>query len=167
MTLGLGEHGDVFYATENGRTVAMVYYRDYSGIRRRLRANGRSKAEARRRVNDALSRALAVGADGDFTARSTLADGANGWLAMYEGLVQRGNRSPSTLDLYRHAVERHVVPGVGALRLGEVTTARMDRFLSVGPRHQRLRHGEALPDSALGRLWLARPTGWSEAQPDP
>ena len=57
MTLGLGEHGDVFYATENGRTVAMVYYRDYSGIRRRLRANGRSKAEARRRVNDALSRA--------------------------------------------------------------------------------------------------------------
>lgn len=129
MTLGLGEHGDVFYATENGRTVAMVYYRDYSGIRRRLRANGRSKAEARRRVNDALSRALAVGSDGDFTARSTLADGTNGWLAMYEGLVQRGSRSPSTLDLYRHAVKRHIIPGVGALRLGEVSTARMDRFL--------------------------------------
>src|SRR5690242_18319289 len=73
MTLGLGEHGDVFYATENGRVVAMVYYRDYSGMRRRLRSNGRSKAEARRRVNDALSRALAVGADGDFSARSTLA----------------------------------------------------------------------------------------------
>jgi hypothetical protein len=127
MTLGLGEHGDVFFATENGRVVAMVYYRDYSGIRRRLRANGRSKAEARRRVHDALSRAVAVGAHGDFTARSTLADGANGWLAMCEGLVQRGSLSPSTLDLY--AVERHVIPGVGALRLGEVTTARMDRFL--------------------------------------
>jgi integrase len=107
----------------------MIYYRDYSGIRRRLRAKGRSKAEARRRVNEAMARALAVGSDGDFTARSTLADGANGWLAMYEGLVQRGSRSPSTLDLYRHAVERHVIPGVGALRLGEVSTARMDRFL--------------------------------------
>jgi hypothetical protein len=129
MTLGLGEHGDVFYSTENGRVVAMIYYRDYSGIRRRLRAKGRSKAEARRRVNEAMARALAVGSDGDFTARSTLADGANGWLAMYEGLVQRGSRSPSTLDLYRHAVERHVIPGVGALRLGEVSTARMDRFL--------------------------------------
>ena len=43
--------------------------------------------------------------------------------------MQRGSRSPSTLDLYRHAVERHVIPGVGALRLGDVSTARMDRFL--------------------------------------
>ena len=96
MTLGLGEHRDVFYPTENGRTVAMVYYRDFSGFRRRLRANGRSKAEARRRVNDALSRALAVGSDGDFTARSTLADGrtvgspcTRGWCSAAAGRRRR------------------------------------------------------------------------------
>ena len=159
MTLGLGEHGDVFYATENGRTVAMVYYRDYSGLRRRLRANGRSKAEARRRVNDALSRALAVGADGDFTARSTLADGANGWLAMYEGLVQRGNRSAKTLDLYRDAVQRHIVPGLGALRLGEITTSRLDRFLQALLVDRRVRDREAEPHGALWHLWVAGAAG--------
>lgn len=129
--LGLGEHGEVFFTTERGRPVAMVYYRDFSGIRRRLRASGKSKAEARRSVEASLRRALTIGADGDFTPRSTLADGARGWLAMFEGLVERGSRSPSTLDLYRDAVERHVVPGVGALRLGEVNTARMDRFLQA------------------------------------
>ena len=31
--LGLGEHGEVFFTTERGRHVAMVYYRDFSGIR--------------------------------------------------------------------------------------------------------------------------------------
>ena len=95
----------------------MVYYRDFSGVRRRLRASGKSKAEARRSVEAALRRALTVGADGDFTPRSTLAVGARGWLAMFEGLVERGSRSPSTLDLYRDAVEPHVIPGIGALKL--------------------------------------------------
>ncbi|UQX88821.1 hypothetical protein M6D93_02180 [Jatrophihabitans telluris] len=33
------------------------------------------------------------------------------------------------MDLYRDVVEHHVIPGVGTLRLGEVTTSRMDRFL--------------------------------------
>ena len=51
------------------------------------------------------------------------------FLVMFEGLVVRGRRSPSTLDLYRDAIDRHIVPGVGSLRLGEVSTARLDRFI--------------------------------------
>ena len=46
--------------------------------------------------------------------------------------VERGSRSPSSLEMYRRAVEQHVIPGVGSLRLGEITTARLDRFLQAG-----------------------------------
>ena len=47
----------------------------------------------------------------------------------FEGLVRRGARSPSTLDESRHVVDRVVVPGVGSLRLGEVTPPRLDQFV--------------------------------------
>lgn len=129
--LGLGEHGEVFFVAAGEGWSAMVYYRDFSGVKRRLKAAGSSKAEARRRVTRSLDRGLQVGRDGEFTARSTLGDGIVAWLSMVEGLVDRGSRSPATLDLYRETANRHVIPGVGALRLGEVTTARLDRFLQT------------------------------------
>lgn len=50
---------------------------------------------------------------------------------MFEGLVVRGSRSPSTLDEYRYQVARVIAPGVGSLRLGEVTTPRLDRFVQA------------------------------------
>ena len=38
--LGLGEHGDVGYSLEGGSTVAVIYYRDFSGRRRRVKRLG-------------------------------------------------------------------------------------------------------------------------------
>jgi hypothetical protein len=74
----------------------------------------------------------ALGADGDeFTARSTFHEATAGWLAMFAGQVERGARSPSTYDAYRDVVRRVVEPGVGSLRLGEVTTPRLDRFVQA------------------------------------
>jgi hypothetical protein len=48
---------------------------------------------------------------------------------MFEGLVDRDARSPATLDEYRPLVNRVVTPGVGSLRLGEVSAPRLDRFV--------------------------------------
>ncbi|MFC8503815.1 tyrosine recombinase XerC [Pedococcus sp. NPDC057267] len=152
--LGLGEHGDVVYGTRKGRPLAMVYYRDFTGIRRRVKASGRSKAEARREVLNAVERALAQGRDGEFSARSTLAEGAEAWLAYFEGLVERGTRSPTTLDLYRLTVEKHIVPGVGALRLGEVSTARLDRFL------QKMLRERGYATAKVARTVLSGICGW-------
>lgn len=50
---------------------------------------------------------------------------------MFEGLVERGARSPSTLDEYRYVMARVIVPGNGSLPLGEVTTPRLDRFVQA------------------------------------
>jgi integrase len=127
--LGLGEHGGISITREDGGYVAYVRYRDYAGRGRRIKRRGRSKAEASRNVMKALKDALNGQADAEFTARSTLEDAARGWLQMFEGLVERGSRSPSTLDEYRHILARVIVPGVGSLRLGEVSTPRLDRFV--------------------------------------
>ncbi len=77
----------------------------------------------------ALAYVLTVGDAAEFTASSSLGDAARAWLAAFETKVEQGTRSPSTLDHYRDSVERLSIPGVGGLRLGEVTTARLDRFL--------------------------------------
>jgi len=127
--LGLGEHGSISITREGGHYVAYLRYRDYAGKGHRLKRFGRSRAEASRRVLKGVRDALGAHGAGEFISRSTLEDAARGWLGMFEGLVRRGARSPSTLDEYRHVVDRVLVPGVGSLRLGEVTTPRLDQFV--------------------------------------
>ena len=127
--LGLGERGQVTVVREGGRHVAYVRYRDFTGRMRRVKRTGRSKAEASRLVLQAATDALERDGDDQFTVRSTFSEAAAAWLVMFEAQVQRGTRSPSTLDEYRHVVKRVVDPGVGALRLGEISTPRLDRFV--------------------------------------
>ena len=50
-------------------------------------------------------------------------------LASLDELVAAGRRSPRTVDLYRHVLARHLLPGLGSLRLSELTPARMDSFI--------------------------------------
>jgi site-specific recombinase XerC len=52
-------------------------------------------------------------------------------LSAFEGQVQRGARSPSTLDEYRYLVKRVIQPGIELPRLGEFTTPRLDRFVQA------------------------------------
>lgn len=127
--LGLGEHGGISITREADGYVAYVRYRDYAGRGRRIKRRGRSKADASRKVLKAVREALGVDGDGEFTSRSTFDEAARGWLSAFEGLVERGARSPATLDEYRYVVARVIEPGVGSLRLGEVTTPRLDRFV--------------------------------------
>ncbi len=129
--IGLGEHGEVSVVQEGRGYVGYVRYREFSGRMRRLKRRGPSKAAATRAVLQALTQVLGHEGDDVFSARSTLAEAADAWLVMFAALVERGTRSPSTLDEYRHVVRRVVVPGVGALRLGELTTPRLDRFVQA------------------------------------
>ncbi len=129
--LGLGEHGGISITREGRSYVAYVRYGDYAGRGHRVKRSGRSKAEASRNVMKAVREALGADNDGEFTPKSTLTDAAKGWLVMFEGLVDRGARSPATLDEYRHLVNRVVVPGIGSLRLGEVSAPRLDRFVQA------------------------------------
>lgn len=129
--LGLGEHGGLSVVREGSAFVAYLRYRDHAGRGHRLKRAGKSRAEASRRALKAYSDALGLTGSADFTARSTFDEAAALWLAAFEGQVQRGARSPSTLDEYRYLVKRVISPGVGSLRLGELTTPRLDRFVQA------------------------------------
>lgn len=98
--IGLGEHGQVTVRTEDGHHVAYVRFRDFGGRLHRMKRQGPSKAAATRRVLDAVEEALTVGRGGVFTRTSTYRAGLEGWLRMFDGLVERGRRSPTTRDLY-------------------------------------------------------------------
>jgi hypothetical protein len=127
--LDIGEHGDVHYREKpNGRVAASMYFRNAQGVRKRIEATGDSRASARRRLFATLGEAMAAGGPG-YSPRSTFADVAADWLESLDELVAAGRRSPRTVALYRHALRRHVLPGLGRLRLSELTPARMDRFI--------------------------------------
>ncbi|GAA2092058.1 site-specific integrase [Microlunatus panaciterrae] len=129
--LGLGEHGGLTIVREGSSYVAYLRYRDFAGRGRRIKRSGRSRAEASREVLKAVKVALGTSGDDEYTAKTTFDDAAKGWLEMFAAQVERGARSPSTYDEYRHVVKRVIEPGVGSLRLGELTTPRLDRFVQA------------------------------------
>ncbi len=127
--LEIGEHGDIAYRQRNGRVTASLYYRNHHGQRRRVEATASSKTAARRDVLASLDRALESGGVGDYSTRTTFAVVAEHWYSHIKGVVETGRRSPTTLELYRRMLDLHVLPGVGQLRLSELTVARLDHFL--------------------------------------
>ena len=156
--LGIGEYGEITYATRGRSTAATIYYRDFSGRRQRIRRSAPTRAGARRAVMSELNRVLAGGERDRITAAMPLSKAAALWLVSIEERVDRGTRSPSTLDLYRHAVERHVVPQMGELLLVETTTARLDRFL------QGILRTKGYATAKLCRTILSGICGWAVRQ---
>lgn len=130
MRIGPGDHGVIqFTKKAGGRFAARVRLRDHAGQWRSVQATAESKTAARRQVMEALERELQASGSGDYTSKTLFAVVAEDWFRQIEDLVEHGHRSPSTLGLYRHVLDRHVLPGLGSLRLSELSPARIDRFL--------------------------------------
>ncbi|WP_408610633.1 tyrosine-type recombinase/integrase [Lentzea terrae] len=53
------------------------------------------------------------------------------WFTKFQALADAGKRSPSSVDTYRSIMDRHVLPGLGELRIHEMSVARIDAFLSA------------------------------------
>lgn len=127
--LAIGEHGNIAYKEGDGRVTARLRFRGHDGRVRRLAATGANRTAARRRLLKALEEALAASGSGTYSARTTFAKVAEEWFAHVSQLVDDGRRSPSTLGLYRHVLDNHVLPGVGDLRLSELSASRADKFI--------------------------------------
>jgi integrase len=52
------------------------------------------------------------------------------WDQKFAALVAEGHRSPTSLDTYRRAINNHLLPAVGELRIGEANTPRIDRVIT-------------------------------------
>lgn len=51
------------------------------------------------------------------------------WLDQLDAKVADGRRSPATRDAYRTKLEKHVLPALGEVRLGEISTPLVDRVI--------------------------------------
>lgn len=140
--LGLGEWGraSVVRAGQGALPYrARVRLRDFDGNFRVVERWGSSASAARRAVERAIdeqmrSRSTAT----DLTSRDTLAKAAEVWLARLNQLARIGQRSPGTIYTYERQLETHVLPALGQLRLHEITTPLVDRWVTdlhegVGP----------------------------------
>lgn len=119
---------------KDGTWTARTYVRDLDGERRLVSRRGPSGAAAERELKKALAERTAP-ARTSLGPTTRVRDVAERWYRDVQADVDAGEKSPNTARLYRHYLDRHVLPGVGALRLGEATVARLDDFVSaVGTR---------------------------------
>jgi integrase len=114
-----------FEVLGRNRVQAGAGFRDLDGRRRFVVRNGTTRAQAERRLREALrDRSTAssppVPADSQLSAMAAL------WLAD----VDDSELAPGTTRLYRFAVNAYVLPGLGELRLREVTVPAVDRLLA-------------------------------------
>src|SRR5690242_12097148 len=130
-----------------------VRYRGTDGRLRQVERWGPSSAAAQRAVSEAVGELTAT-ATSALTGRDTLDEAIRQWMVDLEQLERMGQRSPGTLQTYRRQWEGHVSPGLGALRLTQVTTPVVDRFLV--DLHERVgaataRTARAVISGAMGR----------------
>lgn len=112
------------------RVRAVVNYRDFDGITRRVEASGRTATAATQNLRTALQNRSLAGRHGELTAMSRFSDAADLWLARVGGMVEDGRRSPGTVDAYRRQLKNHVLPAMGEVRLGEATTPLVDKVIA-------------------------------------
>lgn len=114
----------------DGSWSARTYVRDLDGERRMVSRRGKSGAAAERALKAALAERTAPTRNA-LGPTTRLSEATELWYAGIQAEVEAGDKSPNTARLYRHYLDRHILPGVGALRLGEATVARLDEFISA------------------------------------
>ena len=114
-----------FQVLGRNRVQAGASFRDFDGRRRYVVRNGPTRAQAERRLREALrdrgsAETPPVPVDSRLSAMAAL------WLAdVDDSELAAGSKRP-----YRFVVHAYVLPGLGELRLGEVTVPAIDRLLA-------------------------------------
>jgi integrase len=130
-TLPLGSYGKITtWETGSGFT-SRTKFRDFDGVVRPVKRNGKTKAAAERALKAALVERQTPVKETEVTPDSKIAKVADLWFAELRQLVDSGQRSPGTLDTYRYIYGTHVKRALGGLRVREVTTPVVDRTLSA------------------------------------
>jgi integrase len=123
--LALGTYGTIrVYKTDAGYR-ACTKARDYDGKTRAVERWGKSKAAAERSLKLALRDRSRIQAAGDVTAETRVSALAETWYAGLKDL------SPVTMQAYRDRLDRQILPGLGQLRVRELSIGVLDRHLRL------------------------------------
>jgi integrase len=130
--LPVGSHGRITVTiSASGNHVARTSYRDQDGVTRLVERAGRTPTIARNKLLTALTQRSGPNNRTALTAESAFRAAADLWLAGIEDSAANGDLSPNTAELYGLQLRNHIKPALGALRLREVTTPRVDDFLQA------------------------------------
>jgi integrase len=154
----IGTHGAINTRRDGGRVVAETRVRDLDGRLRQVRASGPTAAAARARLLERIRERPALPSAGVLRPTSSFAHLADLWLADLDLRDLAGN----TKENYRTCLRLHVRPAFEHYTLAEVTTGRVEWFLTkqatVSPSQARqtrtllnMLFGYALRHDALAR----------------
>ncbi|WP_435582342.1 site-specific integrase [Amycolatopsis thermoflava] len=129
--LEIGTYGKIRYsALPGGGWRARTQFRDFDGKTRPVERTGKTQGKAAQRLRNAI-REWTGSTSGEVTRETKLKDLAVIWMQQVEDEVEQGEKSPNTATTYRSILDRHVLPGLGELRVREATVSRIDRFLAA------------------------------------
>ncbi|MGR7026198.1 site-specific integrase [Geodermatophilus sp. URMC 62] len=121
--LALGTAGKIrLHPTPSGHR-AVAWYRDYDGQCRQVERSAKTKAAAEAALRLALRDRARFDAAGDITPDTRVSVLAEAW---FTGLK---NLSPTTMQAYRNRLDRQILPGLGSLRVRELSVGTIERHL--------------------------------------
>ena len=124
--LVIGTWGKINRVRRGGVWVAYARFRDHDGTTRQLERSGASGQKAEDALKGALIKRLALDTD-DLAPDSTVAALGEVWFA---DLIE-GRKAINTERAYRDVLDRVLAPGLGGVRIRELSVARLDRFLKL------------------------------------
>ncbi len=123
--LALGTAGKIrLHATPSGHR-AVAWYRDYDGKCRQVERHGKTKAAAEAALRLALRDRARFDVGGDITPSTRVNVLAEAWFAGLKDL------SPTTMQAYRNRLDQQVLPGLGNLRVRELSVGTIERHLRL------------------------------------
>ncbi|WP_270887560.1 phage integrase central domain-containing protein [Pedococcus sp. 5OH_020] len=96
---------------------------------RLVETRARSKTEAEANLLQRLRARTAVRHGGTLRSVDRFSTAADLWMGRVSDMVADGRRSPGTLDTYRRQLDNHVLPALGEVRLGEISTPLVDSVI--------------------------------------
>ncbi|HEV7212350.1 MAG TPA: site-specific integrase, partial [Blastococcus sp.] len=123
--LALGTSGAIRCYRTDGGFRARALTRDYDGRVRTVERTGRTKTAAETALKLALRDRAQITARGHITAATRVSDLAEAW---YDGLSEL---SPVTMEAYRRRLDGQILPGLGQLRVRELSVGVLDRHVRL------------------------------------
>ena len=117
----IGKYDASIYPEGNGFTGAIDLGVDVRGRRRRVKRKGRTKAQVKDKLREAVADLEAgVTTDAGYTVQDAVAD-----------FLQKGlkGRAKGTIDNYRSLADHNVIPQIGGIKVKELTADQLDDWL--------------------------------------